>query len=140
MKTACIVIAGGGTGGHVFPGLAVAEALAQGAEVDVVFVGTARGLEASVVPARGYPVELLDVVPIKGGGPVRAARGVFVAALAVVRSAALVRRLAPRAVLSVGGYAAGPFTLAAGLVGVPVAIVEPNGVAGLAHRILGPLA
>jgi UDP-N-acetylglucosamine--N-acetylmuramyl-(pentapeptide) pyrophosphoryl-undecaprenol N-acetylglucosamine transferase len=135
-----IVIAGGGSGGHVFPGLAIAEALALGAEVEVVFAGTARGLEASVVPARGYRLELLEVVPIKGGGPVRAVRGVLVAARAVVRSVALVRRLAPRAVVSVGGYAAGPITLAAGLLGVPVAIVEPNGVAGLANRILGPIA
>jgi UDP-N-acetylglucosamine--N-acetylmuramyl-(pentapeptide) pyrophosphoryl-undecaprenol N-acetylglucosamine transferase len=139
-SAACIVIAGGGSGGHVFPGLAIAEALEQNAEVEVVFAGTARGLEASVVPARGYRLELLDVVPIKGGGAARAARGVLVAALAVLRSAALVRRLAPRAVLSVGGYAAGPVTLAAGLLGVPVALVEPNGVAGLANRILGPIA
>jgi UDP-N-acetylglucosamine--N-acetylmuramyl-(pentapeptide) pyrophosphoryl-undecaprenol N-acetylglucosamine transferase len=135
-----IVIAGGGSGGHVFPGLAIAQAIEQGAHVELVFAGTARGLEASVIPARGYRLELLEVVPIKGGGAVRAALGVLVAAKAVVRSLALVRRLSPRVVVSVGGYAAGPITLAAGLLGVPVAIVEPNGVAGLANRILGPIA
>ncbi len=136
----CIVIAGGGTGGHVFPGLALAEALERGAHVQVVFAGTARGLEASVVPARGYKLELLDVLPLKGGGAVRTVRGVFVAARAALQSVALVRKLAPRAVVSVGGYAAGPIALTAGLLGVPVALVEPNGVPGLANRILGPIA
>jgi UDP-N-acetylglucosamine--N-acetylmuramyl-(pentapeptide) pyrophosphoryl-undecaprenol N-acetylglucosamine transferase len=135
-----IVIAGGGSGGHVFPGLAIAEAMQDNARVDVVFVGTARGLEASVIPASGYRLERLDVVPIKGGGVRRAARGAFFAARAAVRSVALVRRLAPRAVVSVGGYAAGPVTLTAALLGIPVVIVEPNGAAGLANRILGPFA
>jgi UDP-N-acetylglucosamine--N-acetylmuramyl-(pentapeptide) pyrophosphoryl-undecaprenol N-acetylglucosamine transferase len=135
-----VVIAGGGSGGHVFPALAIADALQRCADVEVVFAGTARGLEASAIPARGYRLELLDVVPMKGGGTMRAAHGALVAARAVVHALGLVRRLRPAVVVSVGGYAAGPVALAAALLGVPVAVVEPNGVAGLANRILGPVA
>lgn len=134
------VIAGGGTGGHVFPGLAVADALRRLADVDVTFVGTARGLEARVVPSRGYPLELLTVEPMKGGGVARAVRGAFVASAATARALAIVRRARPRAVLSVGGYAAGPVSLAAAALGVPLAILEPNAKMGLTSTLLAPFA
>jgi UDP-N-acetylglucosamine--N-acetylmuramyl-(pentapeptide) pyrophosphoryl-undecaprenol N-acetylglucosamine transferase len=140
MSTPTIFIAGGGTGGHVFPAVAVAEAMKRAADVDVVFCGTDRGVEARVVPARGFRLERLDVQPMKGGGPLRAARGAVVAARATARAIGLVRRARPRAVLSVGGYAAGPVSLAAAVLGVPVAILEPNSVVGLANRILAPFA
>jgi UDP-N-acetylglucosamine--N-acetylmuramyl-(pentapeptide) pyrophosphoryl-undecaprenol N-acetylglucosamine transferase len=135
-----VIVTGGGSGGHVFPALAIADELRRGARVDVTFVGTARGLEATVVPARGYRLELLDVVPMKGRGTLGAARGAVVAARAVVSALGLVRRAKPRVVVSVGGYAAGPTGLAAAVLRVPVAVVEPNGAAGLTNRILGPLA
>ena len=135
-----IVIAGGGTGGHVFPGLAVASAMTTLADVEVVFVGSPRGLEKELVPARGHRLELLDVQPIKGGGPMRAMRGALVAARATWRARRLVKELAPAAVLSVGGYAAGPMALASALGGAPLAILEPNGVLGLANRLLAPIA
>ncbi len=135
-----VLIAGGGTGGHVYPGLAVADALRSIADVDVVFAGTPRGLEARVIPDRGYRLELLDVVPIKGGGVARAVRGAAVAARETLRAVALVRRVRPLAVLSVGGYAAGPVSLAAAVLGVKLAILEPNSVVGFANRLLAPLA
>jgi UDP-N-acetylglucosamine--N-acetylmuramyl-(pentapeptide) pyrophosphoryl-undecaprenol N-acetylglucosamine transferase len=135
-----ILFAGGGTGGHVFPAVAVAEALEATADVEVVFCGTARGVEARVIPARGWRLECLDVQPMKGGGALRALRGAFVAALATGHALRLVRALRPAVVLSVGGYAAGPVTLAAALTGVPVAVMEPNSVVGLANRLLAPLA
>lgn len=135
-----IVIAGGGTGGHVFPGLAVADALSRAADVRVVFVGTPRGLESKVIPARGYELELLDVEPMKGGGAKRAVRGGVVAAQASLRALGLVKKLAPRAVLSVGGYAAGPVCLAAAALRVPLALFEANATMGLANRLLAPLA
>lgn len=140
MSRPCILFAGGGTGGHVFPAVAVAESLQGMADVDVVFCGTARGVEARVVPARGWRLELLDVLPITGGGPARAIRGTLVAARATASALLLVRRLRPAAVLSVGGYASGPVTLAAALLGVPVAVLEPNRVVGLANRLLAPFA
>ncbi len=135
-----VVIAGGGTGGHVYPGLAVADALRALADVDVTFVGTERGLETRAVPARGYPLELLHVVPMKGGGPARAISSGFTASAASLRAAALLRKLRPRVVLSVGGYAAGPLCLAASLLRVPLAILEPNAVLGLTNKLLAPLA
>jgi len=137
---ATILVAGGGTGGHVYPGLAVADALRSIADVDVVFVGTARGLEARVIPQQGYRLELLDVRPMKGGGVARAAKGAVIAARETVRAIALVRRIRPSVVVSVGGYAAGPVSLAAAILGVKIAVLEPNSVAGFANRLLAPFA
>lgn len=138
MTRPCILVAGGGTGGHVFPAVAVAEALQAMADVELVFCGTARGVEARVVPARGWKLELLDVEPMKGGGPVRAVRGALVAAVATRRAFGIVRACRPSAVLSVGGYASGPVTLAAAMLGVPVTVMEPNSVVGLANRLVAP--
>jgi UDP-N-acetylglucosamine--N-acetylmuramyl-(pentapeptide) pyrophosphoryl-undecaprenol N-acetylglucosamine transferase len=135
-----ILVAGGGTGGHVFPGLAVARALGKLADVEVVFAGSPRGLEARVVPEHGHALELLDVEPMKGGGPERAIRGALVAAKATQAARAIVRRLKPAAVLSVGGYAAGPAALACVSQRVPLAILEPNSTLGLANRLLAPFA
>jgi UDP-N-acetylglucosamine--N-acetylmuramyl-(pentapeptide) pyrophosphoryl-undecaprenol N-acetylglucosamine transferase len=133
-----ILLAGGGTGGHVFPAIAVAEAIQALADVEVVFCGTARGLEAREVPARGWRLELLDVEPMRGRGAPRALRAAFVAARATIRGLALVHRMKPRVVLGVGGYAAGPVTLAAAMHGVPIAVLEPNSVVGLANRLVAP--
>jgi UDP-N-acetylglucosamine--N-acetylmuramyl-(pentapeptide) pyrophosphoryl-undecaprenol N-acetylglucosamine transferase len=135
-----IVVAGGGTGGHVFPGLAVARALRRFADVEVVFAGSPRGLEARVIPEQGYALELLDVEPMKGGGLERAVRGALVAAKATQTARAMVRRIRPAAVLSVGGYAAGPAALACVSQRVPLAILEPNSTLGLANRLLAPFA
>lgn len=124
----------------MFPAIAVAEVLQALAQADVVFCGTARGVEARVVPARGWPLELLDVEPMKGKGASQAVRAAVVAARATIQANALVGRLRPHVVLSAGGYAAGPVTLAAALRGVPVAVLEPNRVVGLTNRILAPFA
>ncbi len=135
-----VVIAAGGTGGHVFPGLALADALRAQADVRSIFVGTARGFEGRLVPAAGHELELLDVSPIKGGGPRRAARGALSAGRALGRAVAFLRRAVPRVVVSIGGYAAGPVALAAEALRIPVAVVEPNSVMGFANRILAPFA
>ncbi len=135
-----ILIAGGGTGGHVFPGLAVARALEGLADVRVVFVGTRRGIETRVVPAEGYVLKHLEVEPMRGGGARQAVRGAWVAAHAMGSALALARSLRPVAVLSVGGYSSGPPSLACASLGVPLAILEPNNVLGLSNRLLLPLA
>jgi UDP-N-acetylglucosamine--N-acetylmuramyl-(pentapeptide) pyrophosphoryl-undecaprenol N-acetylglucosamine transferase len=135
-----VLFAGGGTGGHVFPAVAVAESMQALADVEPVFCGTARGVEARVIPARGWRLELLQVEPMKGGGPARAVRGAVVAARAALSAVALVRRLRPSAVLSVGGYAAGPVSLVSSVLGAPVALLEPNEVMGLSNRLLAPFA
>lgn len=135
-----LLFAGGGTGGHVFPLVAVADAVRSlEPSANIVFVGTARGMETRVVPARGYPLELMDVLPLRGGGVLGAVRGAFRALGALVEARALVARLAPDAVLSIGGYAAGPVSLCARLTGVPLALLEPNSVMGLANRLVAPV-
>jgi UDP-N-acetylglucosamine--N-acetylmuramyl-(pentapeptide) pyrophosphoryl-undecaprenol N-acetylglucosamine transferase len=139
VKSQTILLAAGGTGGHVFPALAVADALTSLATVDIVFVGSSRGLERRIVPSHGYRLELIEAAPMKGGGPARAVRGATVAAFATMRAVRLVKRLAPRVVLSVGGYSAGPVALAATLLRIPVAVLEPNATLGLANRLLAPL-
>ena len=135
-----ILIAGGGTGGHVFPGLAVAHALGDLADVEIVFAGSPRGLETKIVPQHGYALELLDVEPMKGGGPARAIRGALIAARAMRAATGMVGRLRPSAVLSVGGYSGGPAALACVRARVPLAILEPNSTLGLANRMLTPFA
>lgn len=134
-----ILMAGGGTGGHVFPMLAVASALRrEEPEVEVVFVGTGRGIETRLVPEAGGRLELLDVLPLRGHGFRGFVRGAFRAASSLPRARALVKMLAPDVVFSVGGYAAGPVTLAARSLGVPVTLLEPNAVWGFTNKLLKP--
>jgi UDP-N-acetylglucosamine--N-acetylmuramyl-(pentapeptide) pyrophosphoryl-undecaprenol N-acetylglucosamine transferase len=124
----------------VFPGLAVAQALRELADVDVIFAGSPRGLETRIIPQHGYTLELLDVEPMKGGGPARAIRGALVAAKAMRHATGLIGRVHPSAVLSVGGYAAGPAALACVRARIPLAVLEPNSILGLANRLLAPFA
>ncbi len=135
-----VLLAGGGTGGHVFPLVAVADALAQLVPRErIVFVGTRRGIETRVVPDRGYSLELIDVLPLRGGGMMDMVKGVWRAAQCVPRAADLLRRYRPWAVFSVGGYAAGPLAVAARMRGIPLALLEPNAVVGLANALTAPL-
>jgi UDP-N-acetylglucosamine--N-acetylmuramyl-(pentapeptide) pyrophosphoryl-undecaprenol N-acetylglucosamine transferase len=134
-----VFIAAGGTGGHLFPGVAVADELrARDASTRVVFVGTARGLETRLVPRAGYELALLPILPLNGVGLARAAKGLFVLPWALVRAAALVLRTRPRAVLGIGGYAGGPLVLVAALLRVPTVILEPNAKPGFTNRVLRP--
>jgi UDP-N-acetylglucosamine--N-acetylmuramyl-(pentapeptide) pyrophosphoryl-undecaprenol N-acetylglucosamine transferase len=134
-----IVIAAGGTGGHLFPGIAVADELRRrDPTTRVVFAGTARGLESRIVPRAGYELALLPILPLKGIGLARTAKGLFALPRALWRAAALVRRLRPRAVLGVGGYAGGPVVLVASLLRVPTVILEPNARPGFTNRVLRP--
>lgn len=130
-----IIIAGGGTGGHLFPGLALAEEL-RGRGIAVTFVGTARGLEAKVVPTAGYPLELIDVAGLKGKGLGSTLRSLFRLPLSLWQSLRLVRKLRPLAAIGVGGYASGPMVLTAALCGIPTAILEQNSIPGITNRIL----
>jgi UDP-N-acetylglucosamine--N-acetylmuramyl-(pentapeptide) pyrophosphoryl-undecaprenol N-acetylglucosamine transferase len=136
-----ILIAGGGTGGHVFPMVAVGEAVrALDPAARVVYVGTARGIEGRVINGLGGELMLMDVAPLRGGGVSGFMRGVRRAAGSIPEARTLVKRIAPDIVLSVGGYAGGPISLAARLSGVPVALLEPNSVLGLSNRLLTPFA
>src|SRR3954471_13183761 len=134
-----LLFAGGGTGGHVFPMLAVADAVrALLPSARLVFVGTDKGMETKLVPERGYELELVKVLPIRGGGLAGALRGIGRAAGSIPDARDIVARIAPDAVFSIGGYAAGPVALAARTLGIPLALAEPNAEAGLANRLIAP--
>jgi UDP-N-acetylglucosamine--N-acetylmuramyl-(pentapeptide) pyrophosphoryl-undecaprenol N-acetylglucosamine transferase len=134
-----ILIMAGGTGGHVFPALAVAEELkARGASVH--WLGTGRGLEARVVPAAGYPLETLSVSGLRGKGVIRLLTAPFMLLLALCQALLIELRLRPGAVLGMGGFASGPGGVVAWLLRRPLLIHEQNSVAGLTNRWLAPLA
>lgn len=136
-----VVIAGGGTGGHVYPGVAIAEeVLRRNAAAQVVFVGTARGLEARILPPLGYPLELITVSRLKGGGLLERLKGLLRLPVGIWQSWRLLRRHKPQVVVGVGGYASGPTLLAAWLTRRPIAIQEQNAAPGLTNRWLGKLA
>lgn len=134
-----ILVAAGGTGGHLFPGVAVADELRRrDPTTRVVFVGTPKGLESRLVPRAGYELELLPILPLNGVGPVRMLKGLAALPWAMLKAVALVRRLAPRAVLGVGGYAGGPVVLAAAGLGINTVVLEPNAKPGFTNRVLRP--
>ncbi|TSC32110.1 undecaprenyldiphospho-muramoylpentapeptide beta-N-acetylglucosaminyltransferase [Corallococcus sp. Z5C101001] len=133
-----VLIAGGGTGGHLFPGIALAEeVVTRHPNNEVVFVGTERGLEARVVPKEGYPLEFVKVQGLKGKGVVGLLKGLIALPLAFLASFRILSRQKPDVVVGVGGYASGPVVLAAWLMGIPTAIQEQNALPGLTNKILG---
>ncbi len=136
-----IVVAAGGTGGHLYPGVALAhEFRRRRPDARIVFVGTARGLEARVVPQEGFDLELIEVQGVIGRRRWEQLRALARVPAAVWRSLVLLRRLQPRVVIGVGGYASGPVLLAARLRGLPTVLVEPNAIPGWTNRLLAPLA
>ncbi len=131
-----LLVAGGGTGGHLFPALAVAEAVAaSGAQVR--FVGTERGIEVRAVPEAGFPLDLLSVRGIKGRGVAGLVTGLARLPGAFFESLAILRTFRPDVVLGVGGYASGPVVATAVLARIPTVIMEQNSVPGVTNRILG---
>jgi UDP-N-acetylglucosamine--N-acetylmuramyl-(pentapeptide) pyrophosphoryl-undecaprenol N-acetylglucosamine transferase len=134
-----VLIMAGGTGGHVFPALAVAAELSASG-VAVAWLGTRRGLESRVVPAAGYPLQTLRVSGLRGTGLLRKLLAPFMLLVALVQALIIQLRLRPRAVLGMGGFASGPGGIIAWLLRRPLLIHEQNSVAGLTNRWLAPLA
>jgi len=133
-----VMIAGGGTGGHVFPGVAVAQELvAMLPELEVVFVGTERGLESRAIPPLGFALETLNVRYVKGTGLWGWTRGALLLPGAGFGAMSLLRRWKPSVVISVGGYAAGPMTVTAATLGYRTALMEQNARSGMTNRLLG---
>ena len=134
-----VLIAAGGTGGHIYPALAVARKLKEmepGAKV--IFCGTERGLEGRIVPRAGFPLEMVRVKPLRGGSVFRKVKAAAFLPLAFVDAVRLLRKTHPRVVMGVGGYVSGPIMAVAGVFRVPTLLLEPNATPGLANRWLAP--
>ena len=136
-----MVMAGGGTGGHLFPAIAVAEQLkVLDPSAEVTFVGTSRGLEARVIPKMGWKLILVSAGGITGVGWVRAFKGLLELGKGVMQSLKLLRRERPQVVVGSGGYVSAPCVLAAALMRIPILLLEQNLLPGLGNRLLSRLA
>lgn len=134
-----ILFAGGGTGGHLYSGIALAEEfLASGSkDREVLFVGTPAGMEKEIVPKNGYRLELIPVKPLKGRGMADRIKSLAQIPSSFAKARALLRKEKPDLVFGIGGYASGPVTLMAHFMGIPTAIIDQNSVPGMTNRILG---
>src|SRR6266850_4470586 len=136
-----LLIAGGGTGGHVFPALAIAqEWLSRGNEREVVLVGTQRGIEMRLVPQAGLPLETLRVAGLKGKGGATLLKNLAMLVPAMLDARRVLRKHKPIAAFGVGGYAAGPMLLAAWFRRVPNVIFEPNAEPGFTNKVLARIS
>ena len=132
-----VLIAGGGTGGHIIPALAVARELKERHGAEVVFVGTARGLETRLVPAAGFELRLIDAGPLKNVSLVRRLRTLMDLPRGIFACRKMIRGFRPGVVFGAGGYASGPAMAAALTLRIPTMVFEPNAVPGLANRLVG---
>jgi len=136
-----LIIAGGGTGGHLFPGIAVAEEfLSRDSKNEVLFVGTERGIEARAVPAAGYRLELISAAGIRGKGSFSKLKGGMLMLYGYAQSRKLLRAFKPDMVLGVGGYASLPMVMAARGMRIPNFIHEQNAIPGMSNRLLARVA
>src|SRR5437773_11609756 len=132
-----MVIAGGGTGGHLYPGIAVArEWLSRLPDTTISFAGTARGIESRVVPREGFALDVIRSGGLKGKSFMDRARGAWLVPLGLADAWRLVSRRRPDLVIGVGGYSSGPVVLVAALRRVPTMLLEQNAVPGLTNRLL----
>ncbi|OGI47306.1 MAG: undecaprenyldiphospho-muramoylpentapeptide beta-N-acetylglucosaminyltransferase [Candidatus Muproteobacteria bacterium RBG_16_65_34] len=134
-----VLIMAGGTGGHVFPGLAVARRLRE-QSVNVVWLGTREGIEARVVPPAGIEIEYIQIRGLRGGGVLRWLLLPLRLNVAMLQAFRILRRRRPDAVLAMGGFAAGPGGMMASLLGIPLVVHEQNAIPGFTNRLLARLA
>jgi len=132
-----VLIAAGGTGGHIYPGIAVArEIMRREAQSEVRFVGTARGLESKLVPQAGFELSIIDSAGLKNVGTVARARGLLIIPRSLLAARLLIRKFRPDIVIGAGGYVSGPVVLAAALMSVPTLVMESNALPGWTNRRL----
>jgi UDP-N-acetylglucosamine--N-acetylmuramyl-(pentapeptide) pyrophosphoryl-undecaprenol N-acetylglucosamine transferase len=132
-----ILIAGGGTGGHIIPALAVSHELVERYKAEVLFVGTARGMEIRLVPEAGFRLRLIDVGPLKNVSLITRLRTMMQLPRSIRECKRLMREFKPSVVLGMGGYASGPAMAAALLMKIPTMVFEPNAMPGFANRLVG---
>ena len=136
-----MIIAGGGTGGHLFPAIAIAEEMTRrNKEAKVLFIGTRNGIESRVLPEEGWPVKFISAAGIKGRGPMAFFRGIMKMIHGTIQSLGIIRSFKPACVLGVGGYVSVPALIAARILGIKTAIHEQNSMPGLANRLLGKIS
>lgn len=136
-----VLIAGGGTGGHVFPAIALAEELtARCADCEILFVGSEGGLENQLVPQAGFSLSSLPVGKLKGSSTAMRLRTLIGLGPGILRAGAILRRFKAEVVVGVGGYASGPIVLAATALRVPIILLEQNTIPGLTNRVLSRFA
>ncbi|MEQ9618188.1 MAG: undecaprenyldiphospho-muramoylpentapeptide beta-N-acetylglucosaminyltransferase [Deltaproteobacteria bacterium] len=135
-----VIIAGGGTGGHIFPAISIAEEIKRrNPSNNILFVGTSRGLENDLLSKRGFRIEHIRARGIKGRSLLNSVNAIFSSLAGLFDSLSVIRNFRPDAVLGVGGYVSGPMVLAASLYGIPTAVCEQNVYPGVTNRILGKL-
>ncbi len=134
------MLAASGTGGHLFPGIAVAEAVRREVGAEVLFVGTASGMEKEVIPRLGFPLRLIPAEQLRGRSWWGAARALWAALRGLKAAWRVVCEFAPDLIFSIGGYASGPMVLAGWARRVPCVLLEPNVIPGLTNRLLGRFA
>jgi UDP-N-acetylglucosamine--N-acetylmuramyl-(pentapeptide) pyrophosphoryl-undecaprenol N-acetylglucosamine transferase len=133
------ILAGGGTGGHVIPALAIAQCLRELYAAEVLFIGTARGIENRLVPAAGFQLRLVQVGALKNVSMVTRLKTAFDLPRAIWDSGQIISEFRPDVIIGVGGYASGPGMMAAALRSVPTLAFEPNVVPGFANRLVAPM-
>jgi UDP-N-acetylglucosamine--N-acetylmuramyl-(pentapeptide) pyrophosphoryl-undecaprenol N-acetylglucosamine transferase len=134
-----VIVAGGGTGGHVIPALAIAQELRSKYDANVLFVGTPRGIETRLVPAAGFELRLIEVGGLNRVDLATRIKTVLALPRAIVASAKLVREFRPGVMIGVGGYASGPAMMTAAMMSVPTVAFEPNVIPGVANRVVAPM-
>ena len=130
------ILAGGGTGGHVIPALAIAHQLKKSYGAEVLFIGTARGIENRLVPAAGYPLQLMRVGALKNVSLATRLKTAFDLPRAMWNAGRMLNEFEPDVVIGVGGYASGPAMLSAVVKHIPTLAFEPNVVPGFANRMV----
>lgn len=132
-----VIIAAGGTGGHIYPGVAIAREFKRRDEAtEVLFVGTPRGLESKIVPREGFALEMIQIGALKGVSVAERARSLTQLPVSFVSALRILRRFKPDVVIGVGGYSSGPTLLMASFARIPTMVVEPNAMPGFTNRML----
>ncbi|MGE0132136.1 MAG: undecaprenyldiphospho-muramoylpentapeptide beta-N-acetylglucosaminyltransferase [Blastocatellales bacterium] len=132
-----VIIAGGGTGGHIYPGIAIAQEFRRrDADTQILFVGTARGLETKIIPREGFNLELIEVSALKRVGFVNRIKSLLMLPKSFLAVRSLIKQVRPDVVIGVGGYASGPVVLMAALMDVPTLVAEQNAMPGFTNRVL----
>ncbi len=141
VKPLRVLIAGGGTGGHVYPGVAIArEIRRRHPAAELLFVGTKRGLEMKIVPAEGFRLETITISGLKGSRPLKQLKSLLAVPKSLLEARSILQRFQPSLVVGVGGYSSGPPVLMAVLMGIPAMLQEQNALPGLTNRLLARVA